>query len=174
MVLRHKLGHKPHASPLYWHISINRSGRSSSLKASIRLWWMHLVNRTIMERQFHQQNTLRLFGFSWSSEPKVNVLSVMQREETAKAPAGKLNSPFPIECDLKNPWGSVAICLRPACPQGQSHFYLLLIYKKHSFSLIIPHLANRSGGFFFPLVVQGWKKRQSLVTVKMIFIVPHL
>lgn len=58
-------------------------------------------------------------GFSLPSEPKVNVLS---GEETAKAPSGKLNSPFPIECDLKNPWGSVAICLRPECPQGQSHF----------------------------------------------------
>lgn len=59
-VLQHKPGHEP---PSYLRISINRSGHSGLLIASGRLWWIHLVNSTIMERQFHQRNTLRLFIF---------------------------------------------------------------------------------------------------------------
>lgn len=46
------------------------------------------------------------------TKPESGCLFNDAQRGNGKAPCGKLNSPFPIECALENPWGSVAICLR--------------------------------------------------------------
>lgn len=55
---------------------------------------------------------LLIYLFIWPIQHKVKCLFSEARRGNGKAPCGKLNSPFPIECALENPWGSVAICLR--------------------------------------------------------------
>lgn len=147
MDLKQKLCHKPHISQRYWHISLNRLGCCGLLNVIVWLWWINLINGTLIERQFIRKTPWDCVVFLSRRTQSGCLLSDAERGN-GKAPCGKLNSPFPIECDLKNPWGSVAICLRPTCPQGQRHF--ILFWYVWNIPFFSSCLILQIGAEFFP------------------------
>lgn len=144
--LKHKLCHKPHISGSYWHISLNRSRRSGLLNVCGWLWWINLINRTIIKRQ---RNLLRLFGFFLPTGSK-GKSSQGCREEMARLPLGNWIVHFQLNVTWKIHWGVSGNLSQTNMSPGTKAFYSLLIYTKHFFSPIMPGLANRAGGLLSP------------------------
>lgn len=154
MVLQHTLGHKPHTSPSYWHISINRSGCSDSLNASARLWWIRLVNRTITERQFHQRNTLRLFGFSYQENPKWMSCRWCRERKQQRLPPENWIVHFQLNVTWKIHGGQCQFVSDQHVP-GDRAIFIRFWYIRNILFVSSCLILQIGAEVFFPPVVQG-------------------
>lgn len=147
MDLKHQLCHKPHISGSHRHISLNRSRRSGLLNVSGWLWWINLINRTIIKRQ---RNVLRLFGFFLPSGSE-GKSSQGCRQEMAWLPVGNWIVHFQLNVTWKIHWGVSGNLSQTNMSPGTEAFYSLLIYTQHFFSPCMSGLANRAGGLLSSL-----------------------